>query len=400
MEKSETLNKCSGSKSYSMKINSFLFCIFLFNVVFLPNDNFNLKIISLGLLLVLNVPKIATPKGADEWIAFFTGFLVTGFTVVFSALLTGNFFENFKIGYSGFILLLYPVIKREKIDFYKIFIKILRMMAFFMVVMAALDILHIVDMYNNPILNWYSSSGNAYIGKGDHLPFYYMIFSKTSPLLFICLMDSFNNKKIVWELITAGAVLISGTRANVIILCLLAACYLCFLQTNKTKRSIAIVVVLILAVSILIDGRVIDFVIDMFRRKSDSDSTRAGHLKGLFEVWRSNPLKFFIGSGYSSEFYSYGLNEYIANMELSYWNLLRQVGLIPFFMFMVAYIYPIVKMIKQRKNYEFIMAYLGYLIIAYTNPLLYSSTGVTLLLFMYYLLGKNEKFKGMNNKLY
>ena len=182
MENAKTLKKCYVKQDHIVSlrtVNVALFYIFIFNAVFIPNDNFNLKILSLGALLVLNVTNVFTPKSADERVAFVIGFLVTGFTIVKSFLLTTDLIGNVRIGYPGFILLLLPVIKRYKIDFYKAFMAVLRALALLTVVLACLDLLHIVDMYANPILNWYSESGNAMIGKGAHLPLYYIIFFKS-----------------------------------------------------------------------------------------------------------------------------------------------------------------------------------------------------------------------------
>ena len=394
MENAKTLKKCYVKQDHIVSlrtVNVALFYIFIFNAVFIPNDNFNLKILSLGALLVLNVTNVFTPKSADERVAFVIGFLVTGFTIVKSFLLTTDLIGNVRIGYPGFILLLLPVIKRYKIDFYKAFMAVLKALALLTVVLACLDLLHIVDMYANPILNWYSESGNAMIGKGAHLPLYYMIFFKTSPLLFVCLVDAMKNKKIIWELIVIGALLLNGTRANLAMLFVTIVFYACFLQRDKYLRWIVILLAGVALMILLLDGRVFDFVIDIFQRKSSGDVTRAGHLKGIFEVWEANPLKFFVGSGYNSKFYSYGINDYTSNVELSYWNLLRQIGLFSFVAFMFAYLYPIVRLVKKKESYIYILAYVVYLAIAYTNPFLYSSTGVTMLLFMYYLIGKEFK---------
>ena len=188
-----------------------------------------------------------------------------------------------------------------------------------------------------------------------------------------------------------GALLLNGTRANLAMLFVTIVFYACFLLRDKFFRWIVILLAGCALMILFLDGRVFDFVIDIFQRKSSGDVTRAGHLKGIFEVWEANPLKFFVGSGYNSEFYSYGINDYTSNVELSYWNLLRQIGLFSFVAFMFAYLYPIVRLVKKKESYIYILAYVVYLAIAYTNPFLYSSTGVTMLLFMYYLIGKEFK---------
>ena len=366
-------------------VNRGLFFIFLFNVVFIPNDTFNLKIVSLGVLLLLNFPKIILSPASTERTIALVGGGITAYTIFKSILLTGEVYENIRIGYPGFILLLLPTIFYNKIEFRKVFIIILRLLALFAVVMSLLDLLHIVDMYENPILIWFKDSSNAMIGRGPHVPFYYCIFFKTSPLLYVCLVDSFNKENPFWVLISALALVISGTRANVIMLVFTVVVYLCFLQSKKKHRRFAIYTLLLFTVVLLIDGRTVDFIIDVFQRKASSDSTRDGHLQGVLEVWIKSPWKFIFGSGYSAEFYSYGLNAYTSNIELSYWNLLRQVGAFPFFLMMFGCIYPALRLIERRREYGFLLAYFSYMVVAYSNPFLYSSTGLTIILFIYYV---------------
>jgi hypothetical protein len=261
--------------------------------------------------------------------------------------------------------------------------------------MAMLDVIGILDIYNNPILMWFYYSNNAMIGKGSHVTFYYLIFFKTSPLLFLSLFYCLKNKKYFSALINCIAIFFSGTRANVFILVACLIFYFIFLQPNKTFRHISIILCIFALVYILIDRSIINYIVDIFERKSSSDLVRNGHLLGIFKYWSTNQLNFLVGSGFSSEFYSYGVGEYVSNIELSYWNLLRQVGLLPFIVIFCIYLYPLVSLSKDKNNYWIIISYVAYLIIAYTNPFLYSSTGVTLLLFLYFKMFsiKNNNWK-------
>lgn len=378
-------------KKYEIsKLNKLLILMFLANVIFIPSDTFHIKIVALLLLLICNAATILNPKSKDEKIVFAFGGLYTAFTIIWSILLTQNL-ANIRLGYPGFILLLYPVLKKYRIDFSYYFITLLKLLAIFIACMALLDFFKILDIVNNPILIWYSRSSNAMIGKGDSLPIHFMLFIKTAPLLFAALFFCLQKKQWVWSIIISASILLSGTRANIILLIFGWVVYLCFLNSNKNLRIGCLIVFAFLAIIILIDGRVIEFFVDMFTRKSSSDSVRAGHLKGIFEFWNKHPLKLIFGSGYSSEFYSYGLGEFTANIELSYWNLFRQLGLILFIPMLVMYLYPIFSLIKFKRNWLICFAYCLYLIIAYTNPFLYSSTGVTFLLYMYWLNFKNLK---------
>ena len=126
----------------------------------------------------------------------------------------------------------------------------------------------------------------------------------------------------------------------------------------------------------------------MFVRKAGSDAIRNGHIQSLLAYWSENPLHFLRGDGFSSSFYSSGIGDYTSNIELSYWNLLRQVGVFPFLATIIMLVYPLWPIIRKKENVMMLIGYVAYLIVAYTNPLLYSSTGLTVILFIYVLCGK------------
>ena len=101
-------------------------------------------------------------------------------------------------------------------------------------------------------------------------------------------------------------------------------------------------------------------------------------IQGLTEGF-SDLSKLFFGSGFGSEYYNYGRGEYQSTAELAYINLLRQIGLIMFLAFLVFLFRPLMYHKLDRKLR---FSYFMYLVIAYTNPLLYSSTAYVLYIYM------------------
>lgn len=384
------------SVTFRQIVNICLF-VFLFSVVFFPNDNFNTKIVSLAVLLFLEIPYFFQPLTADEIVTVWAGLIYTSIVIIFSIALTGSIIGNIRAGYPGYILLLYTLIKRYRINFERYFSLILKALVIFTVAVALLDILQIVDMLQNRIAMWFAQSDNAMIGKGEHLPLGIMIFMKTSPMMFFGLFYCMRRKQIISSLLFILAIILSGTRANMLVAIASFVFYMCFLVQNRRLRRTMIAVTVIVGLIVIIDGRAIWFLYDMFQRKASSDSVRTGHLKGILEFWQQNPIAFFTGSGFTSEFYSYGTNTYLSNIELSYWNLLRQVGIFSFLAFVVLLLYPVIRLIRYRCGYHYILAYACYLIIAYTNPFLYSSTGFTVILFMYWYSLYKVKENGTRN---
>ena len=363
-------------------INIVLVMIFAFNAIFVPADPLDLKKISLILLLVVNYKCLIKLNTKDERLVFGFGFLLTSFTILLSICLTGQVFSNIKYGYCGYILLLYLIIKAYGINFAKVTLKILTWLAYFIVIMAFLDLIGVLPLYSNNLLMWLHDSGNAMIGKGSHLATGYCIFMKASPMLFLSMTYFFMKKEYFHAFITCLALLLSGTRANMF-MCL-GVVWLCMLINVKQKNRILLLGITIISAGVLLlDGRVVNIVIDMFVRKAGGDAIRSATLEGIFNVWMEKPISFFTGSGFTATFYNPGREGFEYNVELSYWNLLRQVGIIPFSLMMLMYIYPVLKTIRDHKAILSIVGYCAYLVIAYTNPLLYSSTGLLTLLYMY-----------------
>ena len=92
-----------------------------------------------------------------------------------------------------------------------------------------------------------------------------------------------------------------------------------------------------------------------------------------------------------SEFYSYGRDAYVSSIEWSYIDLWRQMGFLFFFLFLVFISLPLFYRheVGSYKKY----AYITYLSIAATNPLLFSSTSYLVYIYMYYDLKKYKLVK-------
>lgn len=374
-------------------INNLLVVVFTFNCIFIPYDNFELKMISLILLFIINFKDYLDFTSKDEFIIFLFGLILTTFNIIYSIILTsGNIFINVQQGYAPYILLLYPILKKNKIPFDKIFITLLKFLSYFIVGMVILDLLGIVTIYENNLLMWYHESQNAMIGKGNVFDFGYMMFIKTTPMIIVSIPFFIKNKQWMNSLVACLAMILSGTRANFLVaISVFIICIIFYLYNKFDKRKFELIF-FVFFISILIILFKIDFfnfLKEMFISKADNDAIRQTSLNSMIIEWKANPISFFIGSGYSSEFYDIGLGKYTYITELSYWNLLRQVGLISFSFIMAMFLCPVYYLLKYRKFITIAIAFLGYLAIAYTNPLLYTSTGLCTLLFMYYFCFSN-----------
>ena len=364
------------------EINTILIIVFLFNVIFLPNDTFFLKKASFALLILLNLSSFRPINNKDGIFFLFFGALFPIATILKSILLMGDPVGNFMEGFSGFMFLIYFVIKRYEIDFETILMKVLMMLAWFMVVMALLDYAHILPTRSNPLLMWFHDSANAMIGKGENHAFGIIYFMKASPLLLIALPYQIRRNKIVSVLVVFYALILSGTRANVLLaVMVLFSCYI-YKDKNPKRRMLLILGEAVAVIVIVIGTGIIQKVVNAFVMKADGDTVRNLTLKSILDVWRDEPIKFWLGSGYNSQFYNAGRGEYLNTVELSYWNVIRRLGIFSFLLLMFMFFKPL-KMIRTQTCE--CMGFIAFLTVAYVDPVLYSSTGITAVLYMYWL---------------
>lgn len=390
----QNLKTKQGRAIILQNTNIILLWLFLANAIFFPADPFELKILSFALLLVLNLKTIFKINNRFDAAIIVFGFIIPTFAIFMSIVSTRNVMDNVRQGYVGYILLLLPVIKSVKFDYVKIFNVITVLLAVITIYFGICHILGIVSLYDNPLYDLFVNTDCAMIGVAESL-LGIIVFMKTSPIFVICMAHSFYKRKVGLAVLYFVALIFSGTRANLLIAVAVFVVGLILIQSKETRKQSLIILAGALIVFML-DGRILDKLISVFENKAGGDAIRSGTLNSIFEGWAYNPLSIIAGTGFSSPFYNTGLGDLSVIVELSYWNLLRQVGIFNFLMIMISFIYPVAVIIKNilmgtedaTKIIE-VIGFLGYLIIAYTNPLLYSSTGYVALLFMY-MCAKNN----------
>ncbi len=379
------------------RINAVLLIVFLFNAIFFPADPFELKILSFCLLLLLNLKTIFSIKNRFDAIIIFLGFVIPSFAIFVSCIQTGEIIANIRQGYVGYILLLLPVIKHYNFNYEKIFMLIMMGLAVLTIYMGTMHVLSIVYIRDNPFFTLFTETDCAMIGVGPAL-FKVVVFMKTSPIFVICVAYSLYQRKFGQAIIYLIALVFSGTRANLLVGLTVFIIGTILIQDKQNLKRIMFAFLVIL-VLLIIDGRIVKEIMSLFSEKSSGDDVRSGTLSSILTGWAYNPLSIICGTGFSSSFFNQGLGESSIIVELSYWNLLRQVGILNFIFIISAFLYPAVKLfddgVKERNilnKLVLILGLFGYMIIAYTNPLLYSSTGYVMLLFIYsVLMEKNRK---------
>lgn len=362
-------------------LNSILIFIFLIISVVFPGDILSLKKILLFILIIINIKPVyeSILLKKNLYFLFFSIFFPV-FLFLYSSIITSDVLDSFTRSFAPYIFLIWFVINYYKINFEKIFLLATTFLMFLVALIWFMDIIRISDVNYGFINTFFYKYDMGYIGKSTEYPLYYKIFLKSSPLIIFSLFYYLSNKKILRGLITFLILGLTGTRANVLFPAVLLSIY--FILHAKVNRYFKYTSILLVMLIFLIFNNEIAMNLKMiFVEKSViSDSIRIGHLKGLIELVDNNPLVIFFGTGMGSEFYSYGLSDYVDSIELSYLDLLRQMGLGFFSLFLIFIIVPF--FIKKNNLYKK-YAFACYLLIAATNPLLFSSTAYIAYIYMY-----------------
>ena len=365
-----------------------LVVLYLFNAIFLPNDTFFVKKASFLLVLLINadviVKKLFSFKELplEEKSVFVFALFLPIYTILKSIILTGNVLENIMIGYSGAILLLFFIVDAYDIDFSNLFIIISVSLSFFIILIVLLDYINFLSIYSNPVVEWMNNTENSFISKSSYNLFDYYIFIKTSPLLIMTVGLLIDRRKYLLSLIVLFALFLSGTRGNFLFGLLTFIVGLLSMKEKKQRLIVISFLVIVLVYVFIIRGVFSSFVA-LTKFKSSGDNYKITTAKIIFDTWKNNPLSFFIGQGYSSTFYNYVIDQWISETEISYFNLLRRVGVFCFVLMMYGFFKPFITSVKNRSITPAIVGYVAYFMGAFFNPLLYYSTGITVLLSAY-----------------
>ncbi|MCQ4814662.1 hypothetical protein [Cloacibacillus evryensis] len=273
-------------------------------------------------------------------------------------------------GYLFFIF----IIDRYKYDYEKMLINVLLALALFILFLVGADFWGLIDVNTHYIPSYLHSAGEAMIGRVDWYPLKYIIFLKASPLLVFALFYYLEKKKYMFTVLIFIALVFSGTRANLIFPSLFIVVYLWI--TNEKLTKIMIVIASIGLSPLLLSGIKI-----LNKAKETSEVIKYGHYISIIHELK-DPINFLFGMGYGTIFYTSGLSDYSANTELSYLDFFRKSGFFNFVLLIFFIVRPIGLLYKSRKTAP-LCAYLSYLLIAGTNPLLVSSTSMIGYVYIY-----------------
>lgn len=371
---------------YKRNISVLLLWVYTLNAVLIPYDTFGLKKISFLLVIFINLDVFYKRLEPGDVAILLMGILLPVYTIVKSIILTGQVLDNVLSGYTGTIILLFFIARKYNINYCKIFIVSTIVLALLVDTSVILDTLKVITVRKNPILRWMSLTDNATISKNQIYVFNYRVFIKTTPMLLLSIGLLLEKKKYLWSIVVLFALFFSGTRGNMLLSSVVFVICVIISEKDKKRRAIYTVAVLLVVLYFLFAKGFLNRYLSYSAVKEAGDNVRTLSLKSIINIWKDRPLSFFIGQGYSAEFYNLGRRQWVSDNELSYWNLLRRVGITCFLLMMYCYARPFICSIKKRFFSPTLVGYVAYFIGAYVNPLLYTSTGLTVLLCVYIYL--------------
>lgn len=202
------------------------------------------------------------------------------------------------------------------------------------------------------------------------------------PVFGLAVYKSLTKKK--WQYILVAIILlhmfvISGTRSSVLLPVLMAG-VLVFLycRNGRYMRYIVYPGVIVFAIAFV-------FLLAMLLLEDDEPSNlvKYAHLESYKNLFEANPGYLIFGQGPCTEFYSLGFRKMTLTTEWTYMELLRNYGLLclPILYVILLPVYRLLRLsVKYESALAIAMAFVIYLVIAGTNPLLFSSTGMLVLL--------------------
>ena len=297
-----------------------------------------------------------------------------------------SFFVSHNLGsaisgaYPATLILILPVVRHYDIKYDKYLIRIVGGSVLLIVLIVLIDFIGVVDI-NSP---WFMRKafydyGMGIMGKSPMYSFYYKVFLKSSPLIVLLINDSLKKKKIILTALSILAMLFTGTRANVL-LCVIFVLYVLAFNYEKKGKEKVLVTFWVVSILIFCFPLIYEYINEIMSSKGAiaSDEIRNGQMRSFIEIF-SDPFNLIFGMGLGALFFNYGRNAYTTTAEFSYLELMRQIGVPLFVVFMFFVLKPLTANISKQDK----IAYICYLIIAFTNPLLFSSTAYLLYIFVY-----------------
>ena len=289
-------------------------------------------------------------------------------------------------GFAPMVLLLwspyYPVIRLSKVPV----LLVSTVIAVLYVVVSSSEVAEIfvwkfVKSHNDMIMMTHRS----FLG----IPIFGMYYKSIISFIFVLFLyyyqlynvRRYRIRTLLAVVVLSFAFLVSGTRATMLLpfFMLGLVMYRTFMKWRKAKYFFYPVLALFVVALLLLVVRLAT------EQGEASNAIKYAHLTSYGHLFSEHPEYLLWGQGPGAIFYSEGFGAWTAQTEWTYIELLRNYGLLSVGILAVLLL-PLHRLLQDRENetaFGLAGAYAAYLMIAGTNPLLVSSTGMIVLLAIY-----------------
>ncbi len=392
---------------YSLANLFFIPVVFMFLLLSLfdPADQlFNLKLpvfficwVIVFLACVISKEKIRIPVGLFIYMSLMIAIplLSIGYYFLMGG---GEPFEGFQLlkayVFISFAVLLYIM----KVNLLKYLSTALTILALAIIFLAGL--LLIEPSLYMPFYFFGKNFGVFYLDHRDYGSGLVMaqFYFATSPMLVISIayyfyLAKFSHKKnFYYGVITAVNILalfIAGSRNNMVVSLLLPLSLFFFFSRRKILNSILILIFLGLTV-LSFYGEITT----LFDSSEFANSLKIALFNDYIDIF-SDPVELIFGQGLGSYYYWIAKGTLYFVTELTYFEVIRNFGLLFGSMMILLLVYPIAYAFWLNRAYcekHIIIGYTFYLVMCATNPNLFSSMGMLILAIIIANIFINQKF--------
>lgn len=233
--------------------------------------------------------------------------------------------------------------------------------------------------YSTVLVEWFNEISLSSSGEREFLDSATSTLALgTAPFLFVpfCivtirLFQQFRGGDVFWLLLYSGTIISSGARGIIVVA-------LAFLTLAALRLSSLLVRILVFIAAAALFYLIIPEILaytNIFSDEEISNNIKIGHFYSYIDALNfSNGI---IGEGLGSYYYSSGKDQLIQHTEITPLDMARYVGIPLATMFFIILLLPRIKLITPR-SFEFIytLAFVLYLALSATNPVLINSYGM------------------------
>lgn len=291
------------------------------------------------------------------------------------------------------LILIYPI------TYYKINLdKIVKLSGLLLAIYSLISFVIVVLYIDSPISEKYYTFFKEYSAGSNGLREFteeglLSFHTGTAPFLFLSLVlyfESFIKKRnffaFIAILLHIYIIFISGSRGTFFSALLAILIIIMFKASNKIKLGL---VVLGLPLLFFFSFFLLQNT-EIFSSEEGSNNVKLGHFESFVDS--SNIINLLFGNGLAAKYFSKGTNSVLAHTEITPVDMIRYLGVVLAFLLYFVIIFP-TKRINAYfgNNLLYMIIFLIYVLNSMTNPTMFNSYGLLVVLWYWYKILKEEK---------